>query len=71
MIKMSNGKITDLVDPSQKDIWERYGFKEVAEETKEMTYQEMKAKAKELGINTQGMKKEEIELLIAQPQAND
>ena len=71
MIKMSNGKITDLVDPSQKDIWERYGFKEVTEETKEMTYQEMKAKAKELGINTQGMKKEEIELLIAQPQADE
>lgn len=71
MIKMSNGKITDLVDPVQKDIWERYGFKEVIEEEKTMTYQEMKAKAKELGINTQGMKKEEIELLIAQPQADE
>lgn len=69
LIKMTNGKIVDLVDPALRDVWERSGFKEIKEEP--MTYQQMKAKAKELGINTQGMKKEEIESLLAQPQAND
>lgn len=43
--------------PNNINVWKRNGFVEV---TEELTYQELKSLAKEKGINTQGMKKEEI-----------
>lgn len=67
-MKMTNGvhiiECTEFV----KNIWEREGFEVVSddyelereEESGELTYQELKSLAKENGINTHGMKKEEI-----------
>lgn len=59
---MSNGIHTIECIPHVKNVWERYGFKEVEdeEETGELTYQELKSLAKAQGINTHGMKKDEI-----------
>ncbi len=65
-MKMSDGKQTIHLEDGDinKDVWERYGFKEVAEgddnEDGVLSYQELKGLAKEKGINTHGMKKEEI-----------
>lgn len=60
-MKMTNGVDTIECDLFTKNIWARYGFKEVEEtEEDELTYQELKSLAKEKGINTHGMKKEEI-----------
>lgn len=72
-MKMSNGEITIECDKFTKNIWERNGFEEVIEQTEEseeseevieqteeLTYAELKTLAKEKGINTHGMKKEEI-----------
>ena len=60
-MKMSNGIHTIECIPFVKNIWEREGFKEVEEdETDELTWQELKTLAKERGINTKGMKKEEV-----------
>lgn len=62
-MKMTNG--TDTIECIElvKNVWERDGFWEVEEGDKEedvLTYQELKSLAKEKGINTHGMKKEEI-----------
>lgn len=58
-MKMTNG--TDTIECIElvKNVWERDGFWEV-EEGDVLTYQELKSLAKEKGINTHGMKKEEI-----------
>lgn len=45
-------------NPNCVSVWKRYGFVEAEEN--ELTYQELKSLAKEKGINTQGMKKDEI-----------
>lgn len=59
-MKLSNGVHTiELPDDDMNiDVWKRYGF--VPSEDNELTYQELKSLAKEKGINTQGMKKDEI-----------
>ncbi len=60
MIKLSNGVHTiELRDNDLNvDVWERVGFVRV--ESEELSYPELKTLAKEKGINTHGMKKEEI-----------
>jgi hypothetical protein len=64
---MTNGTITIECTDLTKNVWEREGFYEVSDEP-ELTYQEMKSKAKELGINTHGMSKQTlIDTLKAQP----
>jgi poly-D-alanine transfer protein DltD len=65
---MTNGKYTVETTPFLKNIWEREGFtlvdetvkEEVKEEIEELTWQELKTLAKEKGINTRGMKKDEV-----------
>lgn len=59
-MKMSNGVHTIECIEFVKNVWERDGFTEVVEEESELTYSELKTLAKEKGINTHGMKKEEI-----------
>lgn len=64
-MKMTNGVHTIETTEFLKNIWVRDGFAEVTEpepteETDEMTYAEMKSLAKSKGINTYGMKKEDI-----------
>lgn len=60
-MKMSNCIHTIECTPFVKNIWERDGYKEISEdEENELTWQELKTLAKEKGINTKGMKKEEI-----------
>ena len=60
-MKMTNGTDTIECDEFTKNIWVRNGFEEVLEEeSDEPTYAELKTLAKEKGINTHGMKKEEI-----------
>lgn len=58
---VTNGINTVETTEFLKNIWIRDGYREVEEETKdEPTYLELKTMAKEKGINTHGMKKEEI-----------
>ena len=59
-MKLSNGVHTiELPDDDMNvDVWERVGFVRI--EGEELTYAELKTLAKEKGINTHGMKKEEI-----------
>lgn len=75
-MKVTNGINTVETTEFLKNIWLRDGYRVVEEseeveaqkvsskepeETKEvLTYQELKTMAKEKGINTHGMKKEEI-----------
>jgi hypothetical protein len=66
-MKVSNGINTVETTEFLKNIWLREGYKEISDEP-ELTYQEMKSKAKELGINTHGMSKQTlIDTLKAQP----
>ena len=61
-MKMSNGVHTIECIELVKNVWEREGYTEV-DDTKdetEISYSELKTMAKEAGINTHGMKKEEI-----------
>lgn len=62
-MKVTNGTHTVETTEFLKNIWIREGYK-VVEETEEakdeLTYQELKSMAKDKGINTHGMKKEEI-----------
>lgn len=57
---VTNGKHTVETTEFLKNIWIRDGYVEVEEVEEELTYQELKSLAKEKGINTHGMKKEEI-----------
>lgn len=62
-MKVTNGTHTVETTEFLKNIWIREGYKVVdeTEESKdEPTYQELKSMAKDKGINTHGMKKEEI-----------
>lgn len=62
-MKVTNGTHTVETTEFLKNIWIREGYK-VVDETEEAkdepTYQELKSMAKDKGINTHGMKKEEI-----------
>ena len=62
-MKVTNGTHTVETTEFLKNIWIRDGYK-VVEETdelkEELTYLELKTLAKEKGINTHGMKKEDI-----------
>ena len=62
-MKVTNGTHTVETTEFLKNIWIREGYK-VVDETEEAkdepTYQELKTMAKDKGINTHGMKKEEI-----------
>jgi len=60
---MTNGKDTIETNEFLKVVWERVGFVEV-KETKEFSYQELKAQAKEKGINIFGKSKEELTELL-------
>lgn len=65
-MKVTNGTHTVETTEFLKNIWIREGFWEVTEEAvvqtdkDELTYIELKTMAKEKGINTHGMKKDEI-----------
>ena len=64
-MKVTNGTHTVETTEFLKNIWIREGYKvvdesEVVEAKDEPTYQELKSMAKDKGINTHGMKKEEI-----------
>ena len=59
-MKMTNGDTVIECDLFTKNIWVRYGFKEVEDTEDELSYTELKSLAKEKGINTHGMKKDEI-----------
>jgi len=67
-MKVTNGKTTEETTEFLKNVWIRYGFW-VVDETEpepkeEIPYQELRKIAKEKGINTHGMKREEIEQAI-------
>ena len=59
-MKMKKGNIIIECIPFVKNVWEREGFVPFDEEPEEISYTEMKRLAKEHGINSQGMKKEEL-----------
>jgi hypothetical protein len=72
-MKVTNGTITEETNDFLKGIWLRQGFwlvdesaphKEAEPETEEVPYQELRRIAKAKGINTHGMKREEIEQAI-------
>lgn len=63
--KVTNGKHTVETNDFLKNIWLRDGYEivdeeEAAEPENELTFAELRTMAKEKGINTHGMKKEEI-----------
>lgn len=63
--KVTNGKHTVETTDFLKNIWLREGYEivdeeEAAEPENELTFAELRTMAKEKGINTHGMKKEEI-----------
>jgi hypothetical protein len=58
-MKFKKNGITITVDnPNTYNVFIRNGFEKVEDE--ELSYQDLKSLAKEKGINTHGMKKEEI-----------
>lgn len=63
-MKVTNGTHTVETTEFLKNIWIREGYTEVAEgaepDKDEPTYLELKTMAKDKGINTHGMKKEDI-----------
>lgn len=59
-MKMKKDDVVIECDSFTKNIWVRYGFEECEDSDEELTYSELKTLAKEKGINTHGMKKEEI-----------
>lgn len=62
-MKVTNGTHTVETTEFLKNIWIREGYKvveEMDELKEELTYLELKTLAKEKGINTHGMKKEDI-----------
>lgn len=63
--KMTNGKHTIETNDFLKNIWEREGYEIVEESEQEehddgISFSELRTMAKEAGINTKGMKKDEI-----------
>ena len=68
-MKVTNGVITEETNEFLKGIWIRQGFWVVDESAEpdpkeEPTYLELKTMAKDKGINTHGMKKEEIQTAL-------
>ena len=59
-MKFKKNDIVIECDNFTKNVWEREGFVPFDEEPEEISYTEMKRLAKENGINSQGMKKEEL-----------
>lgn len=59
-MKMTNGKHVIETNEFLKNIWVREGFVPFDEEPEEINYTEMKRIAKENGINSHGMKKDEL-----------